>query len=127
MIYTVTRFQDDPDTGHSMVVDGDQLDGMLAEFRTDPGIPEGAGMLIRRTDYMAPVERAVRYINRAETREQRLERKSEVFHILYGNDALRASYGDGSLRDVEITRHQGTVTGRMVVSHPTLRVVDHEK
>lgn len=126
MIYTVTRFQDDPDTGHSMVVDGDQLDGMLAEFRTDPGIPDGAGMLIRRTDFMAPVERAVRYINGAETREQRRARKSQVFHIIYGNDAARAAFGQDD-RATEIMRRGDSLTGRMTVRHPPIRIVGREK
>lgn len=103
--YLVTRFQDDPDDGHCMLVDGDQLDGMLAEFRTDPGIPEGAGMLVRKADYMAPVKMISDHINAPGIdKDERRRRKEELFVFNYGNAALRESL---------FARHTGTVTGRM--------------
>lgn len=37
-------------------------------------------------------EAAVAHINAADGREDRAKRKAEVFHVIYGNDAARASF-----------------------------------
>lgn len=92
--YIVTTFDGDPDTGIARVLDESRVQDILAEFFSHPHVSDGMGVLIRRADYADPsrlgYDAAVAYIDAATDKADRRRRKSEVFHIIYGNNAARA-------------------------------------
>lgn len=93
--YIVTTFDGDPDDGTSVVRDSFHTDDEIARFFENPHLKDGMGIMIRRADYLADdpsrqgYEAAVAYIDAATTKEERRRRKTEVFHIIYGNDSAR--------------------------------------
>lgn len=92
--YIVTTFDGDPDTGIARTLDTDQAHDILAEFFSHPQVRDGMGVMIRRADYADPsrlgYDAAVAYIDAAADKADRRKRKSEVFHVIYGNNAARA-------------------------------------
>lgn len=60
---------------------------------------------------------ATTYINEAGTKEERRQRKAEVFRVIYGNNSARSSF----TRQLDNYDVQGATTGRMHITHPTLK------
>jgi hypothetical protein len=92
--YIVTTFDGDPDDGIARVLDAARAESILAEFFSHPYVSDGMGVMVRRADYADPsrlgYDAAVSYIDAAAGKADRRRRKSEVFHVIYGNDSSRA-------------------------------------
>lgn len=119
--YLLTTFDGDPDEGITRTLDTESAQDVLAEFFAHPDVSDGMGVIIRKADYMVPrvspyssYDAAVMFINSATSQEDRRKRKAQVFHIIYGNNALRGTYS-------------GTITGRFTTHHPPLRLVPREE